>query len=167
MQEKKLWNWCYLSFNFKVSATFFLNSCRHVKDQRKSCQCAWGRTHILLQGTFDKVLNREDGVFKFVLHVLGWYSIQMKCSSIIHILCMLSCRAVYSLKGVAVLPASWLLACRVKDLVVGCSKMPSNSILNCVKLLSIYGLDNLHVYFALLEWIVNKLIVSLCYREWK
>lgn len=98
-----------------------------------------------------KVLNREDGVFKFVLHVLGWYSIQMKCSSIIHILCMLSCRAVYSLKGDAVLPASWLLACRVKDLVVGCSKTPSNSILNCVKLLSIYGLDNLHVYFALLE----------------
>lgn len=156
-----------LSFNSKVSATFFLNSFRHIKDQRKSHQCAWGSIHILLQGTFDKVLNTEDGVFEFVLHVLEWDGIQMKCSSIIHILYMLSCRAVYSLKGHAVLPASWLLAYRVKDLVVGCSKTPSNSILNCVKLLSIYGLDNLHVYFALLEWIVNKLIVSLCYRKWK
>lgn len=152
-----MWSWCYLSFNFKVSATFFLNSFRHIKDLRKSRQCAWGRIHILLQGTFDKVFNTEDGIFEFVLHVLGWYSLQIKCSNIIHILCMLSCRAVCSLKGDAVLSASWLLACRVKDLVVGGSEFPSNSILNCVKLLSIYGLDNLHVYFALL----NELWISL------
>lgn len=65
-------------------------------------------------GNFDKVLNTEDGVFDFLLHVLGWYSLQIKYSSIIHILCVLSCRAVYSLKGNAVLSASWLLACRVR-----------------------------------------------------
>lgn len=49
-------------------------------------------------GNFAEALNKEDGVFEYVLHVLGPYSIQMKCSRIIHILCIFSCGAVYSLK---------------------------------------------------------------------
>lgn len=49
-------------------------------------------------GELCEALNKEDGVFKYLFHDLRPCSIQMICSRIIHILCIFSCRAVYSLK---------------------------------------------------------------------